>query len=243
MQLLPAIDLRSGRVVRLEKGDDRRRTVYGDDPRAVLERYAAAGVELVHVVDLDAAFGEATQRELVAELAARGRPAIELGGGLRDRAAVEWALAAGCRRVVLGSIVVRDFDAFRGLAESFPGRVVPAVEVAKGELRIAGWREAADVTLDGLCERLRGLPCPAVLVTDVERDGTLAGPNFDLAREVAVASGLPAILSGGVRALADLEAAARVPEITATIVGKALYDGVFTLDEALAACRAEGDGP
>ena len=241
MQLIPAIDLRGGKVVRLEKGDDARRTVYGDDPDAVLEGFGEAGIELVHVVDLDGAFGEASQRPLVEKLAAREpgsqRPKIELGGGLRDRAAVDWALAAGCERVILGSIVAKDFDAFRSIAEAHPGRVLPAVEVLGEEVRIAGWREAAKISVEDLCQRLRGLPCPAVLVTDVERDGTLVGPNLDLARNVAETSGIPAILSGGVHALDDLEKASRIPEIAAAIVGKALYDGVLTLDEAMRACR------
>lgn len=236
MRLIPAIDLRYGGVVRLSQGDDARRTFYDVDPAAMLRRCAAAGVDLVHVVDLDAAFGGEPQHELVAELARVG-PRLELGGGLRSRQAVEWALGAGCARVVLGSLVARDFDAFREIATAFAGRVVPAVEVAEGELRVAGWREAAPMSLPELCRRLQGLPCPAVLVTDVERDGTLEGPNHMLARQVARASGLPALLSGGVRALADLETAAQFPEIQGTIVGKALYDGVFTLEEAVAACR------
>lgn len=238
MRLIPALDLRHGGVVRLVQGDDARRTGYDVDPRVMLRRFAAAGVGLVHVVDLDAAFGEEPQRELVGELARLG-PAIELGGGLATADDVRWAIGAGCERVVIGSLVVRDFAAFRRIVEAFPGRVVPAVEVAGGELRIAGWREAAEMTLAELCGRLRGLDCPAVLVTDVERDGTLEGPNVELAVSVSEATGLPALLSGGVRALADLEAASRRPAISGTIVGKALYEGVFTVEEALAACRRE----
>jgi len=240
VQLIPAIDLRHGRVVRLEQGDDERRTDYGGDPLAVLERYAAAGVELVHVVDLDGAFGETPQRALIAELAAAGRPRIELGGGLRDEMAVARALAAGCARVILGSLVAREPARFARIARSFPGRVVPALEVLDGELRIAGWREGVTASAVALGQGLRGLPCPAVLVTDVARDGTLEGPNLELARRLARASGIPALLSGGVRSLADLEAARQVPEIAGVIVGKALYDGRFRLEEALAVCRGEG---
>ncbi len=240
MRLIPAMDLRYGGVVRLSQGDDDRRTAYDVDPHVMFDRFAAAGIDLVHVVDLDAAFGTDPQRELIAELADRARnrrgPWVELGGGLRDQAAVEWALGAGCARVVLGSLVGRDFDAFRAITEAFPGRVMPALEVSDGELRIAGWREAAGVSLAELCRKLKGLPCPAALVTDVERDGTLDGPNIDLARGVARASGLPALVSGGVSALSDFAAAAKAPEIAGVIVGKALYDGVFTLEAAIAAC-------
>ncbi len=238
MRLIPAIDLREGKVVRLERGDDGRRTTYRRQPVEVLAELAGAGVGLVHVVDLDAAFGEPPQRPLIERLVSRG-PAIELGGGLRDRDAVRWALGAGVERVILGSLVARDTAAFAALAEAFPRRLVPAVEVAEGLVRVAGWREAVPLSAGELARRLRGLPCPAVLVTDVERDGTLAGPNLELTRRVAELSGLPALVSGGMRSLDDLRAASRVPGIAGAIVGKALYEGVFSVEQALAAARGE----
>jgi phosphoribosylformimino-5-aminoimidazole carboxamide ribotide isomerase len=237
MEFLPAIDLRLGGAVRLKQGDDRRATAYGDDPRDLLSRYARAGVGRVHLVDLDAALGEAPQRPLIAELAAlRDRPALQLGGGLRDRESVLWALEAGCERAVLGSLVARQPDLFASLASEFPDRLVPALDVESGEVRVAGWREGAGRSLAELCADLSGLPCPAVLVTDVLRDGMMEGPNLDLARQVARGSGLPALLSGGIRSLADLEAARVCPEISGAIVGRALYEGAFTTAEALAAC-------
>ncbi len=246
MELFPAIDLRRGRAVRLCQGDDARATDYGD-PFALLAAYARAGVRRVHVVDLDAALGEPPQRELIAAIAASAggpdAPRLQLGGGLRDRAAVLWALEAGCERVVVGSLLPRDPALFAALARELPGRLVPALDIAAGQVRVAGWREAAGPSLDDLCAQLRGLPCPAVLVTDVERDGMLAGPNLDLAREVARACGIPALLSGGVHALADLAAASAVPEIAGAVVGRALYEGVFTVEQALAACsRGAGRG-
>ncbi len=241
MQLIPAIDLRHGKVVRLVQGDDGRRKSYGLDPFEVLRAYADAGVTLVHIVDLDAALGEPPQRRLITALAdnRHSGTGIELGGGLGDEDAVARVLDAGCRRVVLGSIVARDFGAFSRIAEAFPGRVVPAIEVAAGKLRIAGWKEEAEVSVAGVCRRLRGLDCPAVLVTDVERDGTLAGPNLELTRRIAVDTNMPALLSGGVRSLDDLRSAGRVPEIAGAIVGKALYEGMFTVSEAIVACRGD----
>lgn len=235
MELLPAIDLRRGRAVRLRQGDDARATVYGDDPLAVLDGYIRAGATRVHVVDLDATFGEAPQRELIGQMAIRGP--MQLGGGLRDRDAIRWALEAGCDRVVVGSLVARDVEGFRALTLQHPGKIVPALDVENGEVRIAGWTEGTPWRLPELCVRLRGLPCPAVLVTDVERDGMLSGPNFDLARRVAMASGIPALLSGGVRSLDDLRAAREIREIAGAIVGRALYEGVFTIEEALDVCR------
>jgi phosphoribosylformimino-5-aminoimidazole carboxamide ribotide isomerase len=267
MELLPAIDLRRGRVVRLRQGDDARAKEYAGDPLAVAAGFAAAGVAWIHVVDLDAALGEPPQRELVAELvaalaaleanaagaasaagagdgagAARGRAAVQLGGGLRGRADVEWALAAGCERVVMGSLPARDPAAFAALAHAFPGRTLPALEVAGDELRVAGWTQAAGGSLDEACERLRGLPCPAVLVTDVERDGMMSGPNLELTLRVASSTGLPALLSGGVRSLADLAAAAALPAIAGAVLGRALYEGRIDLAAALALC-AGATGP
>jgi cyclase len=247
MDLLPALDLRHGRAVRLRQGDASRETVYGGDPFAILAAFAQAGADRVHLVDLDAALGEAPQRELVERLIDRlaragGAPAIQLGGGLRDGAAVRWALAAGCARAVVGSLLARSPEGFRELALELPGRLVPALELAGGEVRIAGWREGAGRGLGELCGGLRGLPCPAVLVTDVERDGMLAGPNLDLARRVARLSALPALLSGGVRSLADIEAARRLPEIAGVVVGRALYEGTLDLAAALRACAGEGPG-
>lgn len=292
MELLPAIDLRHGRVVRLRQGDAGRATIYGGDPLAVATAFAAAGVRLIHVVDLDAAFGEPPQRELVSRLAALlaraaapsagaaasaaraaaptagaapaagtaapaagavapaagaagpaagatpGRVGLQLGGGLRDRAAVEWALAAGCERVVLGSLAASDPGAFGEIARAFPGRTVPALEMSADGPRVAGWTRAAGRGLDELCSGWRGLPCAAVLVTDVDRDGMLCGPNLELTCRVARATGLPALVSGGVRSLADLAAAAALPEIAGAILGRALYEHQVELAEALAACAA-----
>lgn len=244
MQLLPALDLRGGQVVRLRQGDDRQRTVYDHSPADVLRRYAAAGVVRAHVVDLDAALGEEPQRELLADLARLDDvPELQLGGGLRDRGAVEWALGAGYVRAVITSLMVRDFDLFRELCQRHPGRLVPALDTDRGELKSGGWRETADVELDELCDRLRQLPIGAVLVTDISRDGMMAGPNLDLACDLGKRSGAAAILSGGVSSLEDLERAACRPEISAAVVGKALYDGRVDLVEALRVCDGSSSAP
>ncbi len=240
-ELLPAIDLRQGQVVRLTQGDDARRRVYREEPLGLLADFHAAGVERVHIVDLDAALGEAPQAELLARLLASGeRPAIQLGGGLRSLERIEAALAAGCERAVVGSLLLRNPEGFAECACRHPGRLVPALDCSGGAVRLAGWKEEAEISLADACAGLVGLPCPAVLVTDIERDGTLWGPNLDLAARVGTLSGLPALVSGGVRALADLEAAAARPGIGGVVVGKALYEGAFTLAAALAAVAGGG---
>lgn len=242
LDLIPAIDLREGRVVRLTRGDDGRRTEYDVSPQEVLARYAEAGVERVHIVDLDAAMGEAPQRQLLAELAGGSGPAIQLGGGLRDRDSVRWALESGAERLVIGSMVARDPDLFVSLVEELPGRLVPALDIKQGKIQVDGWRAPAERSMLGSCLVLKGLDCPAMLVTDIARDGTLQGPNLGLARELADRAGLPALLSGGVRSLADLAAAREVPQIVGAVVGKALYEGRFTIEEALVVSRG-GETP
>jgi phosphoribosylformimino-5-aminoimidazole carboxamide ribotide isomerase len=174
MELIPAIDLRHGNVVRLRQGDDAQATVYSDDPVALLESYAGAGVARVHVVDLDAALGEPPQRELVRRMAREG-VSLQLGGGLRDRETIANAFEDGCELAVIGSLVARDIDTFLGFAEELSDWLIPALDVARGEVRIAGWKEKAPRNLGDLCARLMGAPCPAVLVTDIERDGMMSG--------------------------------------------------------------------
>lgn len=236
MELIPAIDLRRGRAVRLLQGDDERSTDYGD-PFEALAAFARAGVRRVHVVDLDAALGGEAQSELISRLlAAAPGLALQVGGGLRGETAIEAALASGCDRAVIGSFAATEPERFAALARAHPGRLVPALDVEKGEVRIAGWKEGAGRSLAALCAALRGLPCPAVLVTDVERDGMMGGPNLDLACRVAEATGTPALLSGGVHRLDDLRSAARRKEIAGAIVGRALYSGAFSLESALEAC-------
>lgn len=245
--LLPAIDLRHGKVVRLQQGDDRRQTVYSDDPVAVLRSYGEAGIERVHVVDLDAAFGEPPQRELIERLTAVGTPRIQLGGGLRDTAAVEWAFEAGVERAVVTSLLVRDFTAFADLCRRFPQRMIAALDCrqtsAGAQLRLAGWTESAQESVESICERLRPLPLAAILVTDIGRDGMLGGPNVGLAARLGLWTETPSLVSGGVHDLTDLERCRAEPEVAGVIVGRALYDGTLVLSDAITSLRRlEGSG-
>lgn len=167
---------------------------------------------------------------------------LQLGGGLRSVAAVERALSWGFERVVVGSMVVRDPAGFAVLAAAQLGRVVPALDCAAGVVRVAGWSELSALSWKEASIALRDLPCPAVLVTDIERDGMLSGPNLELAAGVARVSGIPAIVSGGVSSAGDLTRALATPGVGAAILGRAFYDGRVSVEEALAAAGAAVSG-
>lgn len=241
MQLIPSIDLRRGEVVRLAQGRDAEATVYAADPLEVLARFQEAGAERVHIVDLDAAFGEPRQVGALAKLArAAKREKLQLGGGLRTAELLRAALESGFDRVIAGSMVVRDPAGFGRAAAQSPGRIVPALEFAGDELRAAGWREGTALGLDEVLKQLlpfTGLFLEA-LVTDIARDGMLNGPNLDLAVSVARALGVRTIVSGGVSGAGDIVAAAAHPELSGVIVGRAFYEGRLDLPSAIEALRA-----
>jgi len=244
VQLIPSIDLRRGKVVRLAQGRDAKATVYSDDPLGVLAQFQEAGAERVHIVDLDAAFGEPRQTGILTRLvaAAKGKK-LQLGGGLRSGDLLRRALESGFDRAVVGSMVVRDPASFGACAAEHPGRLIPALEFADGSLRSSGWTQGEAMPLEQLIRQL--LPFTGLffeaLVTDISRDGMLTGPNLELASDVARRLGISAIVSGGVAGLDDLLVAAVRPELSGMIVGRAYYEGrldLYAAFEALDAARA-----
>ena len=245
MQLIPSIDLRRGKVVRLAQGRDESAMVYAEDPLEVLAQFQAAGAERVHIVDLDAAFGGPRQTAVLARVvaAAKGEK-LQLGGGLRSGDLLRSALDSGFDRAVAGSMVVRDPAAFGRAVEECPGRLIPALEFKAGELRAGGWSQGSGLDLEVVLREL--LPFTGLffeaLVTDITRDGMLSGPNIDLAVSVARALGVQAIVSGGVAGSGDVVAAAVHSELSAVIVGRAFYDGRIDLLSALEALRSARAG-
>jgi phosphoribosylformimino-5-aminoimidazole carboxamide ribotide isomerase len=242
MTVYPAIDLRGGRCVRLFQGAFDRETVYGDDPVAVARGFAAAGARWLHVVDLDGArAGAPVQRDLVARICQAAGIPVQVGGGLRTREAVETVLAAGAARVVLGTAAVTAPELCAAVACAHPGRVAVGLDVRAGRVRVAGWTEEAALEPAALARRAAAAGAAAVIYTDVERDGTERGPDLEGTRAVARAARVPVIASGGVGALAHLEAlAALAPDgVAGVIIGRALYTGAVRLADAL---RVAGDG-
>jgi phosphoribosylformimino-5-aminoimidazole carboxamide ribotide isomerase len=237
VELFPAIDVRGGRVVRLRQGDYDDETVYGDDPAAVAEAFAAQGATWVHVVDLDAArSGDPVNRPVIADVVMRLRGAakVQTGGGVRSVDDARALAAAGVARVVIGSAALRD-PAMVAAASDVVG-VAVGLDHRQGELAVHGWTELSGVHID---TALDWFPtAEAFVVTDIGRDGMLDGPDLDGLRSVGEQASVPVIASGGVASLADVAACAVLPGCGGVITGKAIYEGRFTVAEAVAVVRA-----
>ena len=236
--LLPAVDVAGGQAVRLVQGAAGTETSYGD-PLAAALAWQAAGAEWIHLVDLDAAFGRGSNAALLAGVVARLDVAVELSGGIRDDASLAAALATGCARVNVGTAALERPDWVRAIIAEHGERVAVGLDVRGTRLAARGWTsEGGD--LNEALARLDGDGCARFVVTDVTKDGTLAGPNLDLLRSVCARTARPVIASGGISSLNDLRAVAalRPLGVEGAIVGKALYAGAFTLEEALEAVAA-----
>lgn len=236
MILLPAIDLRGGRCVRLVQGDFARETVYGDDPVAVARRYESEGAKWLHVVDLDAALeGIPRNRDAVADVARAVGIPVQCSGGIRSAEAIEWALSAGAARVVLGTQALSDPRFVEEAVEGHGDAIAVGLDVRGTRLRARGWTEDAGDLWEALA-RLGEAGVARFVVTDVSRDGMLSGPNLGLLRDVMARTRARVVASGGVSSLDDLRALA-ASGVEGAIVGKALYAGAFELPEALEAAR------
>ena len=242
MIVIPAVDLRDGRCVRLRQGRSDQETVFSDDPLEAVLRWKKLGAERLHVVDLDGAFaGEPRQSALVTKIIAAMAPIpVEVGGGLRDLRAVESVLETGARWAVVGTRATRDPAFLRDVCRRHPGRIVVAVDARGSRVAVEGWTAVVDDTAVEVGARARDAGAAALLYTDVSRDGTELGPNVEdtaaLAREV----GLPVLASGGVGRVEDLRKLAAIAGVAGTVVGRALYTGAIDLREAQAAVASSG---
>jgi len=256
MDLYPAIDIRDGGAVRLTQGDFGRQRVYGD-PLDLARRLASGGAPWLHVVDLDAARrGKPANRPAVLAIAGAVDVPVQAGGGVRSEADVVELLEGGVARVVLGTVAVEDPELLAAVAARYPGRVAVGVDYRRSadgrtEVAVRGWEERGGQSVDDLLSRLDGVGAAAVIVTAIDRDGTLAGPDLDGLGAVLDATTIPVIASGGVGTVADLAALARLEaagdpggpggrgparRLLGAITGKALVDGRMTVEEAVAAC-------
>lgn len=235
LTLLPAVDVAAGQAVRLVRGAAGSETSYGD-PLAAALQWQRDGAEWIHLVDLDAAFGRGSNRELLAEVVGRLDVRVELSGGIRDAASLAAALATGAARVNLGTAALESPDWVRAAIGEHGAAVAVGLDVRGTTLAARGWTSSGGDLWETMA-RLDADGCARYVVTDVNRDGTLTGPNLDLLREVCSRTPAAVVASGGVSSLDDLRAIAGLGTVEGAIVGKALYAGAFTLPEALAAVR------
>ncbi|KRT73390.1 MAG: phosphoribosylformimino-5-aminoimidazole carboxamide ribotide isomerase [Candidatus Rokubacteria bacterium CSP1-6] len=234
MMVIPAVDLRGGRCVRLRQGRPEAETVFSDDPLAVARAWAQQGAPRLHVVDLDGAFaGTPKQLGLIEEIA-RGIPVpVEAGGGLRSLEAVETLLASGARWAILGTRAALDPSFLEEACRRFAGRIIVAVDASDGRVAVDGWTQRLDIPAVDLARRAAQAGAAEILYTDIARDGTETGPNLSGTAAVAAAAGLPLLASGGVGSLEDLRRLAGIPGVIGAVVGRALYTGAVDLKQAL----------
>ncbi|MBO6603059.1 MULTISPECIES: 1-(5-phosphoribosyl)-5-[(5-phosphoribosylamino)methylideneamino]imidazole-4-carboxamide isomerase [Paracoccaceae] len=236
MILYPAIDLKDGQAVRLLKGDMDKTTVFNDDPAAQARAFQDAGCQWLHLVDLNGAFeGQPVNGAAVEKILAETTVPAQLGGGIRDMATIEMWLARGIARVILGTVAVEDPDLVRAAAKAFPGQVAVGLDAREGRVATRGWAEETDLMVTDLARSFEDAGVAAIIYTDINRDGAMQGPNVAATADLARATTIPVIASGGVSSLADLVALRDTGVIAGAISGRALYDGALDLGAALTA--------
>ena len=238
LELLPAVDVKDARAVRLVQGELSAETAYGNPLDVALE-FQSAGAEWIHLVDLDAAFGRGSNAQLLAEVVGRLDIKVELSGGIRDDDSLRRALASGCTRVNLGTAALENPEWTARVITEFGDHIAVGLDVRGHVLAARGWTQEGGDLFETI-ERLERDGCARYVVTDVTKDGTLKGPNLQLLKEVCAATKKPVVASGGISSLADIQALKELHAlgVEGAIVGKALYAGAFTLQEALELTRS-----
>ena len=246
MILFPAIDLKDGNCVRLVKGDMDQATIYGENPGEQAKLFADAGCKWIHVVDLNGAFAGKPENAGAVEsiLAAVDGVPVQLGGGIRDRATIDFWLERGVARVILGTAALRDPGLVREAAKACPDQVAVGIDARGGRVAVEGWAETSDMEVLDLARKFEDAGVAAIIYTDIDRDGVLTGPNVQATADLARAIDIPVIASGGVSSIDDLRAlqAEASSGIVGVISGRAIYDGRIELSEALAVLAAGAAG-
>lgn len=238
MDVIPAIDLLDGRCVRLYQGDYDKSQVFNENPVDVAKEWVDQGATILHVVDLDGAkTGSVVNQRAIEAIAREVSVPIQLGGGLRNRDTVEQVFNLGVQRAILGTIAVEQPQLVRELCQAFPGKIAIGIDARNGKVATRGWLETSEVLATELAVQMEEFGASAIIYTDIQRDGTLSGPNFDALRELAAAIKIPIIASGGVSSITDLLSLLALEQygVNGAIVGRALYTGDISLLEALQA--------
>lgn len=242
MQVIPCIDIRAGKCVRLLQGQADQQTIYGDDPVAMARRWAEAGAPLLHIVDLDGAFaGQMHNFGVIQAMVQAISIPVQLGGGLRDLESISRALDAGVQRVVLGTSALEQWDTLVEATERFPGQVCVGIDSRNGQVATHGWQVVSQIETIAFAQRVATTGVAAIIYTDIARDGMLQGPNMSSIAALAQQVKVPVMASGGVSQLEDLRQLAALEPlgVCGVLVGKALYEGRFAYQQACAAVQQE----
>ena len=239
MMVIPAIDVKDGRCVRLRQGDMAAETVYSTDVSSMARRWEEAGACIIHLVDLNGAVeGEPKNLPHIEAVRQAVHVEVQVGGGIRNLSTVRRYLDAGVSRVVLGTAALTDRTFLDEACREYPRRILLGLDARDGKVAVKGWTSVSETTATDLLKELAGYPIGAVIYTDIARDGMLSGPNLFALKEIAAYSPFPVIASGGISRIEDLKAVRSVgPQVVGTIVGKALYDGKIDYRAALAALQ------
>jgi len=237
MYIIPAIDLRNGKCVRLIQGQYHRQIIYQTQPVKQAEDFISAGAQWLHIVDLDGAkIGKPANTEIISAIAALGRLKIEVGGGLRDQASIKQLLDIGARRVIIGTKAVNDFNWFSEMTEKFQGKITLSLDARGTTLATHGWTRNNPQQLLDFATKAAKLPLAAIIYTDISKDGMMAGPNFEMTKALIQAVNVPVIASGGIRSISDIKKLAE-SGAEAAIIGRSLYEGTLTLTDAINAAK------
>jgi phosphoribosylformimino-5-aminoimidazole carboxamide ribotide isomerase len=240
MQIWPAIDLRGGKCVRLQQGDYKRETVFGDDPAAMARRWVDEGAEYLHLVDLDGARdGTSANKAAVAAILAAVDIPCELGGGVRDEATIKSWLDAGLYRLVIGTKALKEPDWFREMCRTYPQQLVLGIDARNGRVATDGWLDVSDVSATDMAKQYADEPLAAIVYTDIAKDGMMAGTNLPAMLEMKEAVDIPVIASGGVTNVEDVRQLARM-DMAGCIIGRALYERTLTIADAVSAAKIGG---
>lgn len=237
MYIIPAIDLRKGKCVRLIQGDYNRQITYHDDPLKQAKDFISVGAEWLHIVDLDGAkVGRPVNTDSISVIAALGKLKIEVGGGLRDEDSIKQLLDMGVERVIIGTKAVSDFEWFREITKAFSGKIVLSLDARGSKVATEGWTKDHPQHLLEFATETVKLPLAAIIYTDITKDGMMAGPNFERTKMLVETVNVPVIAAGGVRQTADIKKLAELG-VQAVIIGRALYEGTLNLADAINAAK------
>jgi len=239
--IFPAIDLKDGRCVRLRQGDMAQATIFNDDPSAQARAFEAAGFEYLHLVDLNGAFaGHSVNESAIRAILSAIKIPLQLGGGIRDREAIDHWLSAGVARVILGTVAVSNPALVAEAARAHPGRILVGIDARDGKVAVKGWAEEASVSATELAKRFEGAGVAAIIFTDIARDGMMEGANVESTAALAKSVSIPVIASGGVTSVRDIERLRDCDAgIAGVVVGRALYDGRIDPAQALMTARCQ----